>query len=332
MARRVSLRQFGIDLYTLLLLATMAVACLLPAQGEAARWVSGAAFSAVALLFFLYGARLDPAAMWNGLRNWRLQGLILALTFLAFPVLVLLGQPLLAPWLSPQLLVGLLFLAVLPSTVQSSIALTSIAGGDVPAAVCAASVSNILAVMLTPLLASLLIRSGPPIFSLSAVGGIGLQIVLPFALGQVARPLLGGFILRHRRLTMMVDRGSILLIVYSAFSAGMVAGVWSMVPASAVLLLVISAVLLAVVMLLVELAGRALSLPPAAVTAARYCGATKCLASGVPIATVLFAGQPVSLILLPIMIYHQLQLIVCAILAQRSANALQPAPLSSPVP
>jgi sodium/bile acid cotransporter 7 len=122
--------------------------------------------------------------------------------------------------------VGLLYLSLLPSTVQSSIAFTSIARGNVPAALCSASLSNLLGVVITPILVTVLLPHASGGISLKAVEDISLQILLPFVLGQAARPLIGGLLVRHAKLTSYVDRGSILLVVYAAFSAGMVAGIW----------------------------------------------------------------------------------------------------------
>ena len=202
----------------LLLLATVIAGIVLPATGVAAEGLRGVTFWAVSLLFFLYGAKLDPSAVKAGITNWRLQGMTFGATYVLFPLIGLLLATLCNPILGATVTMGLLFLSVLPSTVQSSIAFTSIAGGNVPAAICAASVSNLIGVILTPVLVTLLLHQGDGGVSLDAIGKIGVQILLPFIVGQVMRPLVGGFVQRHKLLTMIVDRGSIMLIIYSAFS------------------------------------------------------------------------------------------------------------------
>lgn len=317
------LSRLGVDIYMLLLLATVALGLVLPARGIVAEALGYVTFWAVALLFFLYGAKLDRGAIRAGLLNWRLQGLSLAATYVIFPCLGVMLVLLFGPLLGATASLGFLFLAVLPSTVQSSIALTGIAGGNVAGAICAASLSNLLAVVLTPALVALVLQQGGGAVGFDAVIKIATQILLPFLLGQIAMPWLGGFIRRRRMLSLTVDRGSILLIVYAAFSAGTVSGLWDDV--SGVDLAVISAVVvlfLALAMSAMVLSGRLLGLPEEDRTALFFCGSTKSLASGLPIATALFAPERVGAIVLPLMIYHMLQLLVCAFLAQRKLRAV----------
>ena len=320
------LRRIGIDSYMLLLLVMVAAGLLLPARGVAADLLRDVTFWAVALLFFLYGARLDPAAVRAGLMNWRLQGLTLAATYLLFPLVGLALVSVAGSVLGPTVSLGLMFLALLPSTVQSSIAFTSIAGGNVPAAICAASLSNLVGVVLTPFLVTRLLHQDGVGVSLEAVEKIALQILLPFLVGQLLRRWIGGFVNRHKLLTMVVDRGSILLIVYSAFSAGTVAGLWEAIPpASLVILGLVVLVFLALVMGLMVGAGRLAGLSYPDRAALFYCGSTKSLASGLPIATALFAADQVGAIVLPLMIYHMTQLLVCALVSQRAASQRGPA-------
>ena len=321
MAFSARLKSLGIDLYMVLLLGMVVLATLLPARGLGAEVASQASYYAVMLLFFLYGAKLNTSAIVAGIANWRLQLLVFGFTFIAFPLLGLLFSTALASVLQPEIIIGLLYLTLLPSTVQSSIAFTSIAGGNVPAAVCAASVSNLLGVFITPALTALLLHTGGHGVDASAMLSIGIQILLPFFLGQVARPLIGPWVQKHKLLTSIVDRGSILLIVYSAFSAGMVAGIWSQVNWVAILIIILaSCVLLAVVMFGTVFAGKAAGLSQEDRLVLLFCGSKKSLASGLPMANILFAGQAVSLIILPVMIFHQIQLLVCAVIAQRIAN------------
>ncbi|WP_294190045.1 bile acid:sodium symporter family protein, partial [uncultured Sphingomonas sp.] len=320
------IRRF-IDPYLLLLLATVALAAVLPARGEGARVAEVAVTVAVALLFFLYGARLAPAAIWAGLTHWRLQGLVFLSTFLLFPLLGLAVSGVARAWVPGEIAAGLLFLTLLPSTVQSSIAFTGIAGGNVPAALCSASVSNLVGTVLTPLivavvfpLTGLLPAAAGGGVSLHAIQGIAAQILLPFVVGQVARPLIGGWIARHKGPTSLVDRGSILLVVYAAFSEGMVSGVWQAVSAGDLaLVLLFDGVLLAAVIAATTWMSRAFGFSKPDEIAIVFCGSKKSMASGIPMATILFAGSSVSLIVLPLMIFHQVQLFVCAVLARRYA-------------
>jgi sodium/bile acid cotransporter 7 len=317
-----ALKRIGIDTYMLLLVGMVLLGLILPARGIAAEALRGATFWAVTLLFFLYGAKLDPASVRAGLLNWRLQGLTFAATYLLFPVLGVILAAIFGGVLGSQLTLGLLFLCVLPSTVQSSIAFTSIAGGNVPAAICAASLSNLIGVALTPLLVAQLLHQDGGGISLDAIEKIALQILLPFILGQILRPWIGGFVQRHKLLTMVVDRGSILLIVYSAFGAGTVAGIWSAIPAPGLILcLAVVTLLLALAMGIMVAAGRITHMPHQDRAVLFFCGSTKSLASGLPIATAIFPAATVGATVLPVMIYHMTQLLVCSAIAQRMARA-----------
>jgi sodium/bile acid cotransporter 7 len=304
------------DPYILLLLGTVAVAALLPARGAAAGVADGAATGVIAVLFFLYGARLSTRETLDGLRHWRLHLTILACTFAVFPLFGLAARAL-VPWLvTEDLYEGLLFLCVVPSTVQSSIAFTSLAKGNVAAAIAAGSFSSLFGVVLTPLLAGALIGASGG-FSADSLLSIGGQLLLPFLLGQLLRRWIGGFLARHRSRLSLVDRASILIVVYAAFSEGMNQGIWDEVSAWRLLaLLGVEGVLLAFMLALTATGSRWLGFPPADRTAIVFAGSKKSLAAGLPMAGVLF-GEQTALAVLPLMMYHQLQLIVCAVLARR---------------
>ncbi|WP_157220588.1 bile acid:sodium symporter family protein [Flavisphingomonas formosensis] len=324
---RTFIARLPIDPYLLLLLGTVGLAILFPARGAGVAVANGGVYAAVAALFFLYGARLSPAAIWAGLSHWRLQSLVFASTFLLFPLIGLVTGRVVRPWLPHDILVGLVFLCVLPSTVQSSIAFTSIARGNVAAALCSASLSNLLGIVLTPLLVSLLLPAAGAGFSAHALEDIALQILLPFAVGQAVRPWMGNWLTRHRTLTAIVDRGSILLVVYAAFSAGMVAGIWTQLSVASVLLvLAIDLVMLAIVIATTTGVSRWLGFSTEDEIAIVFCGSKKSMAGGIPMAAILFPGHAVGLIVLPLMLFHQAQLFVCATLARRyAARGARPA-------
>jgi sodium/bile acid cotransporter 7 len=323
-----------IDRYLLVLIGTVILATVLPARGPMTAVADIAVNLAVALLFFLYGARLAPRAVIDGLLHWRLQSLVFASTYIVFPILGLALTTLFRAWLSPPLALGIMFVCVLPSTVQSSIAFTSIARGNVPAALCSASVSNLFGMVLTPLLVGLLLSATGGGFNLKAIEDIALQLFLPFLLGQAARPFIGDFLLRHKKVTSIVDRGSILLVVYAAFSAGIVAGIWSQVDlVSLALVLVINLVILAAVLVLTTVVSRSAGFSKEDEIAIVFCGSKKSMAGGIPMANILFPGHAVGLIVLPLMLFHQAQLFACATLAQRYAKRLDAAkaPAVAPV-
>ena len=315
------LRRIGLDRYMMLLILTVVLASLLPASGGFAEVLRTVTYWAVALLFFLYGAKLSTATIVAGFANWKLQLSILLCTFALFPVLCLLMQPLLAIWLPASIGIGFLYIGCLPSTVQSSIAFTSVSQGNVPGALCAASISNLIGVVISPLLFSQIIpHTGEISVDPSAIWKITQQILIPFVIGQFCRPLLANWLNRNKTPTMVVDRGSILLIVYSAFSAGVVNGIWKVIsPADLALLVISCLLLLAVVMGLAIGGGKLAGMPRADLKALLYCGSTKSMATGLPLAGILFAGQDISLIVLPLMLFHLLQLMICAAISQQMA-------------
>lgn len=318
MARRLSLPS--VDPFLLWLVGTVAVASLFPATGRTASAFAVAADVAIMLLFFLHGAKLSREAVVAGMGNWRLHILVLASTYVLFPVLGLVTVGVTRPMIDPLLASGLLFLTLLPSTVQSSIAFTAMAGGNVAAAVCSASLSNLVGIVLTPLLVGLTMSAGgqDEVAGLDSVRTIATQLLLPFVAGHLLRPLIGGLVDRHKKILQPVDRSSILLVVYTAFSAAVVEGIWQRVDTSDLAaLLVISAAMLALVMGANALIARAAGLSREDTIVLLFCGSKKSLVSGVPMAGALFAPAQVGMVVLPLMIFHQLQLFLCAWLAAR---------------
>lgn len=312
-----------IDTFLVALVAAIALAAVMPARGEMAVWVGHAVTAAVALLFFLYGAKLSKEAVVEGMSHWRLQLLVFASTYVLFPLIGLATARASRLFLPGELSAGLLFLCLLPSTVQASIAFTAIARGNVPAALCSASMSNLLGVILTPALVALTLSGHGTGIDPHALGSIALQLLLPFALGQALRPWLRPALESHRAVTALVDRGSILLIVYAAFGEGMVAGIWGRVGLHDLLIVLsFDGVMLAAMLAATTAACRLLGLDRADEIAVVFCGSKKSMAGGIPMANILFPGPGVALVVLPLMLFHQAQLFACAALARRYAVRL----------
>jgi sodium/bile acid cotransporter 7 len=334
MARRITLPS--VDPFLLWLVGCVAAASVLPARGALLAGFDLAADAAIVLLFFLHGAKLSREAVLAGIGHWRLHLMTLGFTYVLFPALGLMAAWAVGLVVDPALAVGLLFLALLPSTVQSSIAFTAMAGGNVAAAVCSASLSNLVGIVLTPLLVAVFIHAGGTgdVDGLGSVQKIAGQLLLPFVAGHLLRPLIGKWIDAHKKLLQPVDRSSVLLVVYSAFSAAVVGGVWSRVgPFDLAVLLAASAAILAVVIFVNGIAARAAGLAREDAIVLLFCGSKKSLVSGVPMAGALFAPAQVGMVILPLMIFHQLQLFVCAWLAGRyrqEGEALSAA--ASPLP
>jgi len=320
--------KFLPDNFTLSLIGTLVVASLLPCRGAAAATVDDLTNVAIALLFFLHGAKLSREAVIAAASRWRLHVLVLLITFVVFPLFGLAFRPLLSPLVTPTLYAGILFLCTLPSTVQSSIAFTAMAKGNVPAAVCSASASSIIGIFVTPLVVSLVLSSHVGLGSAwRTVGEIVLQLFVPFVGGQLLRPLIGGWIQRNESIVSGVDQGSILLIVYSAFSEAVGEGLWRQVPLSAFAgLLVADCVLLAAALITTALVSKWLGFERADRVTIVFCGSKKSLSQGITIAKVIFASHAVGAAILPLMIFHQIQLMVCAALAQRWGRRAEPFP------
>jgi solute carrier family 10 (sodium/bile acid cotransporter), member 7 len=309
------------DPFLIGLIATVVLATLAPCRGGFATFCGYATQFLIALLFFLHGARLSREAILAGIGAWRVHLVVTAATFLLFPLLGLAARALAGPALEPNMAAGLVFLCVLPSTVQSSIAFTSIARGNVPAAICSASASNLAGVAITPLLVGLLMGAQGGGIRPEAIEAVALQLLAPFVAGHLMRPWLAAPMLRAKLLVSLVDRGSILSVVYVAFSAAVVEGLWRRVsPLQLGVVVMTDAAILAAALAATAWTARALHFSKEDEIATVFCGSKKSLASGVPMAGALFPAALVGPIIVPLMIFHQMQLMVCAALAQRYAR------------
>lgn len=324
------LKYIPIDKFLLSILTVVALATLLPAQGEAKEIFKHLTIAAIALLFFMHGAKLSRKALLSGLGHWRLHLCVFSSTFLLFPLIGLTLFPLLDLFFdavmpgvfTPEIYMGFLFLCALPGTVQAAIAFTSMAGGNVPAAICSSSASSILGVFLSPLLVGVLMKTqGEAAGGLDAILAIVLQLMVPFLIGHFLRPWIGVWIDSHKKLICKVDQTSILLIVYSAFSEAVVEGIWSRVNGwTLTVVFVLSLLLLILVIVINTFVARRMKFTKADEITLVFCGSKKSLVNGVPMANVLFAASTVGIMILPLMIYHQIQLIACTILAKHYAK------------
>jgi sodium/bile acid cotransporter 7 len=310
--------------FILALVGVVGGASLFPCYGTGARIGQWLAAFAISSLFFLQGARLSRSAVTAGIMNWRLHLGIASATFVLFPVLGL-GLLSLFPNLPQSMRIGLLFVCVLPSTVQSSVALTSIARGNVAGAICAATASNIAGLVVSPMMLALLLQLHGESIALDGLWKILLQLLVPFAAGHLLRPWVGTWADRNRAILAITDRSSILIVIYTAFSAAVMNGIWHQLPPLVLTeVSLINGLLLAGALLAIRLAGDLLDLPRGDNIALVFCGSQKSLVTGVPMAQLLFAGPEAGVIVVPIMIYHLLQLLVGAWLARRYTTSKAP--------
>jgi len=307
-----------LDPFTLTLVTVVLLASFFPARGEFVPFFEHLTTAAIALLFFMHGAKLSREAIISGGGHWRLHLWVMCSTFIVFPVLGVLF----AWWapinVDPALYTGFIYLCILPATVQSAIAFTSLAGGNVAAAGCSAAASSLLGIFISPLLVGLLMNLHGAGGSLEQVGKIMLQLLLPFVLGHLSRPWIGAWVARHKKWISKTDQTSILLVVYSAFSEAVVNGIWHKVgPGSLLFIVAVSIVLLAIVIAINIFVARKCGFNKADEITIVFCGSKKSLANGIPMANILFPTSILGIMVLPLMIFHQIQLMVCAVLARR---------------
>ncbi|MCO5792349.1 MAG: bile acid:sodium symporter [Blastomonas sp.] len=310
------------DRFVLLLMATILAAALLPVTGQAAVYAGHAVSVAIFLLFFLHGLRLPRAEVVIAMRNWRLQGVMFGFVFVFMPILGLAAASAQGGLLPEGLVVGLLFLGILPSTVQSAISYSSLAGGNVAASVMASALLNLAGIFMTPLLVALLIGAGGG----AAIGSdtvlrILAILLLPFALGQLAQGWLGAWAGRNKALLSALDRIAIVLAVYVAFSSAVAGGQmqaldWGVLGTLTAIICVMMAIAIAAAWAL----GGVIALPRADRISLLFAGSQKSIATGAPLAAILFAGPQAGLAILPALIYHQIQLIIAAPIASRLAK------------
>ncbi|ESJ25813.1 bile acid:sodium symporter [Cupriavidus sp. HPC(L)] len=317
-----------IDGFVLIMLTAIAVALAAPelGTGDGPLHLGLVTSLGVALVFFLHGAALSRDKLVAGAKHWRLHTFVQVFTYVVFP---LIGAALmfgLRDQLPADLLLGVFFLCALPSTVSSSVAMTSMARGNVPGAIFNATISGLIGMALTPLLMGLVISASGASMPLGkALTGVALQLLLPFALGQLARPVIGAWLGRHKAITSKIDRGVIVLIVYSSFCDATAEGLWHQYSWQTIAAVMgLAAVLLFAILATTTFVARRLGFAIEDEITAVFCGSKKSLANGIPMAKILFAGHPaLGLLVLPLMVYHQLQLIVCSVMASRYANREQ---------
>lgn len=301
------------------IIAAAIIATLLPARGAAVPTFDWISRIMVAILFFMYGSRLKREEAIAGLKHWRLHGVILTFTYIVFPLLGLAMRPLSPALIPTDLYRGILWICIVPATVQSAINFTSIARGNVAGAVVSASLSNLLGVFFTPLLAMVLMSATGLRIRASSILDIAGQVLAPFLLGQVFRRWTADFFARHRKLKYF-DQATIVLVVYIAFSAGIRNDVWHATNVAQIaLIIVICLVLLAILLWLTWQVAGWLGFNRRDQIAIQFCATKKSLTTGVPMASVLFPAASVGLIVLPLMIFHQAQLMACSWLASKYA-------------
>lgn len=314
--------KFKFDWFMKGMVIAVLIAFLWPEPGARGGWLHPELLTklGIAVVFYLNGLSLSIAAMHDGLKRWRAHLLIQGATFLIFPLLGLLVLKLTGGFIPGDLQTGFFYLCALPSTVSSSVALTVAARGNVPVAVFNATLSSLIGVVLTPMWIALILgQSGQDFELMPVIVDLLKWLVLPLVAGLCSRPLLAAWASRHKKRLQIVDRLTILMLVYTSFADSVKEGIWSNYGPLVVIETILGAALFfTLAFWIIRLIARALKMPMEEEIAVMFCGSKKTLASGVPMAHLIFGTNPaLGLILMPIMIYHPLQLAIGGVLAQR---------------
>ena len=319
------LSRFGLDTFILLLIGAIVLAAIFPEGGEGrGTWsLSSLANYGISLIFFFYGLKLNFTKIKAGLSNWKLHVVVQLSTFVLFPVLILSSRSFFADSSAEVLWLGTFFLASLPSTVSSSVVMVSIAEGNIPAAIFNASLSSMMGVFITPLWMSL-IDTGP--------GGnvdmgditmkLTLQVLVPVVIGILLNKKWGHFADKYKTELKYFDQSIILVIVYTAFCESFAQHMFSHIDLLSLLLLGLGMLLLFFIAYgITNLVCHLLSFNREDRITATFCGSKKSLVHGTVMSKVLFANSTMTgILLLPLMLYHALQLIVISMIAQRYAK------------
>lgn len=314
-------KQWGLDWFILALIGVILLAYFWPhigAEDSVIPFTQIATYG-ISVVFFFYGLKLSPQKVRTGLSNWRLHLVVQLATFVLFPLLVLLAKNILGINVREVIWIGVFFLASLPGTVSSAVVMVSIAKGNIPSAIFNASISTLIGVFITPLwmeiylnTASVDIDLGPILLKLT------LQVIFPVILGIILNPLWGAFAEKNSKRLRYFDQTIVLLIVYTAFCESFAK---KMFEGYSVLLLVELGVAMIVlfyaVYVVIYLTSKILKFRHEDKITALFCGSKKSLVHGTVMSKVLFAGSPyIGIVLLPIMMYHALQLVMVSVIAQ----------------
>ena len=323
------LAQAGIDGFMMLLIAAIVLAWLWPTVGsaEGVFSLSSLANYGISVIFFFYGLKLNREKLRTDIGKWQLHILIHLTTFVCFPLLILLIRPLFQGENNTLLWFGIFYLAALPSTVSSSVVMVSIAQGNVPAAIFNASISSLIGVFITPLWMSLILSGAAGVDTTglwSIIGKLILQVILPVVLGMTLNHRWGAFAIKHQHTLRMFDQSIILLIMYTSFCASFAHRVfegfsWGVIVGCAIGMIA----LFYMVYWMIGWICRFLKLNREDTITAQFCGSKKSLVHGTAMSKVIFAGySSIGVILLPIMIYHTLQLMIVSAIARKNSSAL----------
>lgn len=322
--RRITLKTMGIDGFLMAIISVIIAAYFFPQPGIATKPVSLEKIGAygMSLIFFFYGLKLNMQRIVAALRNWRVHIVIQLTTFIIFPLIAILVKPLF-PEQHFILWLGIFYLCVLPSTVSSSVVMVSIADGNIPSAIFNASISTLLGVFITPLWMMPYLTSGNNDFSAAdIIFKLMLQVLVPVMLGLLLNKYWAVYAEKYKKQLRYFDQSIIVLIIYTSFCHSFYNHAFSGFSISLLIELLIGLTAFFFIMFfLVRVISRSLRFNNKDTITVLFCGSKKSLVHGTVMSKVLFpASASVSVILLPLMLYHALQLIFASIIAQKIAR------------
>jgi solute carrier family 10 (sodium/bile acid cotransporter), member 7 len=316
-----TLSKAGLNGFFFLLIGTIILAWLVPSWGveESPLHLPKIAEYGVSLIFFFYGLKLNPKSLLSGLSNWKLHLLVQLSTFVLFPLTVIGLKAVFPVYFSTLIGLGIFYLATLPSTVSSSVVLVSIAGGNLPAAIFNASISSIIGIFITPLwMSSSLERTLGDFDITHTILKLCLEVLMPVVIGLLLHKRYGEWAARYKNALRNFDQFIILLIVFTSFcesfSGKMFAG-FSMTE----LILLGGMMLLFFFMVfgLMDILSVWFGFNREDRITVIFCGSKKSLVQGAVMGKVMFPSQAMlGVVLLPLMLYHALQLLAGSTIAK----------------
>lgn len=320
--------KIKIDKFILAILIVIIIAYFLPQWGSKTSPIPLDIIGSigVALIFFFYGLKLSPEKLTNGLKNWKLHILVQFSTFLIFPLLVLSFYPFIDIEQGQTVWLSLFFLAALPSTVSSSVVMVSMAKGNIPAAIFNASISGLIGIVITPLWMGLFLTQENTDFSLGVIYiKLFTEILIPVVMGFALQKYLGKYAMKYQKQLATFDKSVILLIIYRSFSESFEENVFSSLAVKDLFIIALAVTLLFYFMYyLTGYLAKKLKFNQEDSITAQFCGTKKSLVHGTIFSKILFpATYPVGLILLPLMLFHALQLFIISIIASKLAKRIE---------
>lgn len=317
--------RLKIDGFVLSVIAVIGIAYVFPQWGTPESKIPIDTISAIgiSLIFFFYGLKLSPAKLKAGIKNWKLHVLVQGSTFLIFPLLILVFRPFIQNEAQETIWLAFFFLAALPSTVSSSVVMVSIAKGNIPAAIFNASISGIIGVVLTPLWMGLFVQSAQTDFDFTDIYiKLFVQIILPVVVGILLQRFLGEFAQKHNKRLTLFDKSVILLIIYKSFAESFEGDIFSTVSILDLLMLFVAVLILfGIVFFLTGFLAKKMRFNTADQITAQFCGTKKSLVHGTVFSKIIFGKlASIGIILLPLMIFHAIQLLIISTVASRMSR------------